>query len=125
MIREAIKQDGQALAVCLAEFRTALRRLKGIERPTSLEDAQEEVDYFLENDFPVYIAEVAGEIMGYLVCKVSDGTVWVEQIFVVADHRRKGFAQSLFEKAELLAQKLGGETVFNNVHPNNDKMISF
>lgn len=49
----------------------------------------------------------------------------MEQIYVSAVHRRTDLAQLLFEQAELLVQELGGERVFNTVHPNNDDMIAF
>ena len=41
------------------------------------------------------------------------------------DYRRKGVATILFSKAEGMAEAMGGETVFNYVHPNNEGMIHF
>lgn len=64
MIREAIQQDRASLARHWVDFRTILRRFKGIERQISLEDAQEEVDYLINNGFPIYVAEVNGEVVG-------------------------------------------------------------
>lgn len=37
----------------------------------------------------------------------------------------KGIASLLFQKAEEIAESMGQETVFNYVHPNNDRMIEF
>lgn len=38
---------------------------------------------------------------------------------------RSGIASKLYEEAENIAKELGGTTVYNWIHPNNDKMIKF
>lgn len=45
--------------------------------------------------------------------------------YVHTDARRNGIASKLYKDAENIANKLGGTTVFNWVHPNNDKIIKF
>jgi ribosomal protein S18 acetylase RimI-like enzyme len=39
--------------------------------------------------------------------------------------RRKGIGSALYSKAEFLAESLGGNTVYNWVHPNNTEIIQF
>ena len=39
--------------------------------------------------------------------------------------RKQGVASQLFHEAERLAARFGGETVFNWIHPNNQRMIYF
>ena len=51
--------------------------------------------------------------------------VWVESIYTLPEYRGKGIASALFEKAEEIGNKLGNDTVFNYVHPNNNRMINF
>ena len=51
--------------------------------------------------------------------------VWAEFLFVLSEYRRKGIASKLYDKAEELANELGEEQVYNWVHPNNHKIISF
>ena len=44
---------------------------------------------------------------------------------VSSEFRRRGVASMLFEKAEEIAAEKGEETVYNYVHPNNERMIGF
>jgi GNAT superfamily N-acetyltransferase len=59
------------------------------------------------------------------VCKIIDGVVWVESLFVSEQERRKGIATRLYLETEKVAQELGNSTLYNWGHPNNDKMIAF
>lgn len=59
------------------------------------------------------------------MCKVEENVVWLESIFVSQECRGKGVADKLFEQAEALAGSFGETTIYNWVHPNNDKMINF
>lgn len=65
------------------------------------------------------------EYAGYVVCRVDDGVVWVESIFVKEAYRRHGVAAALHSKAEEVAASYGDDTVYNYVHPNNHRMIAF
>lgn len=60
-----------------------------------------------------------------MVCKVEESLVWLEQRYISDAFRRQGLASLLFEKAEELSRLLGGETLFNYVHPNNHEMLAF
>lgn len=60
-----------------------------------------------------------------MVCRVENNLVWVESLFVLNNFRRKGIASKLYKEAEEISETLGGETVFNYVHPNNYKIIKF
>ena len=60
-----------------------------------------------------------------MVCRIDNSVVWVESLFVTNSARKNGIASKLYKKAENIAKKLGSTTVFNWVHPNNDKMITF
>ena len=112
-------------APLVAEFRTTLLSYKGISSEPDLAGGTEELLEFLGLNYPVFAAEEDGTPVGYLVCRVEGDVLWVEHIYVRPDARRKGAASLLFEKAEELAHSLGGSTVFNYVHPNNDGMIGF
>ena len=59
------------------------------------------------------------------IVRIEEPCLWVEHIYVRPEHRRKGIATKLFEKAEELARAMGEDTVFNYVHPNNQDMIMF
>ena len=56
---------------------------------------------------------------------MEEDIVWAESLYVLSEYRRRGIASLLFNKAEKLAEKLGGDTVYNWIHPNNDKIIKF
>lgn len=114
-----------ALAPLVADFRVVLKTYKGLHSAPHLENALEEVQEFLNSKHPIFVALDQKQTVGYIVCRVNDGLVWVEQLYVCPSHRRQGVASLLFEKAEGLSSKMGEETVFNFVHPNNTGMIQF
>ena len=112
-------------ATLLALFRAHLKAFKGIIEEPDYKSAKEELKSFVsDKQYPIYLCLENDEVLGYMIIKI-DGVIWVEQIFVKEEYRRKGVASLLFETAESVSNKLGEETVFNYVHPNNDVMISF
>lgn len=113
------------LAEMVALFRVELRSYKGITAKPDMKAGREEMEEYLSAGFPVYAAVVDGEYAGYAVCRVEDGTVWVESLFVREEYRRRGVAAALHGQAEKVAVSYGGDTVYNYVHPNNQRMIGF
>ena len=124
IIRIDNEKAGQ-LAPLAAEFRVTLRLLKGIESQPDIEAAKEEILEFTNAGYPVFAAQEDGEMAGYIVCRIEEPCLWVEHIFVRSEYRRRGIASMLFSKAEEIAESMGEDTVFNFVHPNNEKMIAF
>ena len=120
-----VTQVNDALAEMVALFRVELRSYKGIVSKPNIEAGREEMEEYLVAKFPVYAAVVDGEYAGYVVCRVDDGVVWVESLFVGEEYRRCGIASALHSKAEELAASYGDNTVYNYVHPNNHRMIAF
>ena len=114
-----------AVAPLIAGFRTALHAYRGIASTPDTEAGKEEFLDFLKADYPVFAAVEDGKATGYIVCRIEEPILWVEQIYVCDAYRRKGVASRLFEKAEEIAASMGEDTVFNYVHPNNDGMIGF
>lgn len=121
------RQLADTLAPLVADFRATLRAYKRIEAQPDLEAGREEILEFLEAGYPVFAAEDAGDLAGYIVCRTDDSCpcLWVEHLYVRHKYRRKGVATLLFEKAEEIAASRGEDTVYNYVHPNNDGMIQF
>ena len=117
--------DADRIAPLVAAFRTQLKSYKGIKSQPDTEAGKEEILEYLESGFPVYAVEDNGAFAGYIVCRIDEPCLWVEQIFVREDCRRKGVATMLFSKAEEIAASMGEETVYNFVHPNNENMIRF
>lgn len=70
------------------------------------------------------MVEDNNQIVGYMLLRVDD-CVWAEHIYVDPSYRRKGVASLLYDKAEEVSNSIGGDTVYNFVHPNNDAMMSF
>ena len=125
-IRQATRSDLKEIAYLTAEFRVTLKALRGVEARPDISAAQAELEEYLAAGYPVYAAVTAGgQYTGYIVCRVEEPCVWAESIYVCPEKRRCGIASALFEKAEELARSYGEETVYNYVHPNNDKMIGF
>ncbi|MBN2228128.1 MAG: GNAT family N-acetyltransferase [Candidatus Thorarchaeota archaeon] len=109
----------------MASLRVFLARLKSLERVPNLESAADELQSYLTKNFPIFVAESSDGLAGYLVCRIDDDVVWAESIFIQPKYRRQGIASSLYLEAERLAKELGGDTVFNWVHPNNNVSILF
>ena len=106
-------------------FRVTLREFKGIKSEPDIDSAREELDSFMHDGmFQIYVCLDNEDVVGYINLKI-DGPIWVEQIFVREDYRRKGVGTLLYEKAESISNNLGEDTMYNYVHPNNDKMINF
>ncbi len=117
--------EADGLAPLAAAFRTRLKSFKGIVSKPDPEAGKKEILEYLEAGFPVYAVEDSGAFEGYIVCRIDEPCLWVEQIFVREDCRRKGVATMLFSKAEEIAASMGEDTVYNFVHPNNENMIQF
>jgi len=124
-IYKANMQDLDAISPLVAKFRVELRKFKEIESKENLELAKEELVEFINAKFPVFICKEGDVCVGYLVCRVQDSVVWVEHLYVLEEYRKKGIASALYGEAEVLNKNLGGDTLYNYVHPNNDAMIGF
>lgn len=110
----------------MAEFRVTLASFKGISRERDLASAGAELEVYEAKGFPIHIAEDDdGKLLGFVVCRVDDGVVWVEALYVRPAFRRHGVGSALYQRAEKLAGELGADTLYNWVHPNNDEMIAF
>ena len=114
-----------AIAPLIAKFRVELLGLKSVQSSEDVESAKEEFESYIKSQYPIYVYQENGEFLGYLVCRVDGDVVWVESLFVLKEHRRRGIAAALFAVAEELAKSHGNDTLYNYVHPNNDGMISF
>lgn len=112
-------------AELLSLFRVQLRKFKGIESNPDLDSAKDELNSFANDEnYPIYLCVEKEQIIGYMILKI-DGVIWVEQLFVREDYRRKGVASLLFSKAEERSKEIGEDTLFNYVHPNNEPIIKF
>lgn len=124
-IEKLIVENIDSVAPLVSAFRETLRLFKGEVIEYAIEDAKEELLDFLDKSYPVFIAVEDEKCVGYLACRVDEPCVWVEQIFVRGEYRRRHIASALFDKAEEVAAAYGQDTVYNYVHPNNDGIIAF
>jgi len=126
IIRLAKIDDEEKISSLIAQFRVELKQFKGITSTPKIDQAKEEFKEYIEAKYPIFVAEDnSKELLGYIVCRIDGNVVWAESLFVSDSARRKGIASKLYKEAEKIANELGGDTVFNWVHPNNDKMITF
>jgi len=124
-VRRAAASDIDGVAALVAKFRVELKGFKGVQSEEDVGAAKAEVEEYAAAGFPIFVFEEASEILGYLVCRVDGSVVWVESLYVLSAHRRKGAASALFDAAQRLAASCGEDTLYNYVHPNNDAMIAF
>ena len=118
--------DGREVINFIGQFRIELANLKGTKRIIDLKAAKEELEHYQKNKYPIFVAEGDKDnLIGYHVCRIHDNIIWSESLYVIPEARRKGVGSALYEKAEILAEEIGCDTVYNWVHPNNDKSITF
>lgn len=126
IIRLAQINDEEKISWLIAQFRVELKQFKGIISTLKIDQAKEEFKEYIEAKYPIFVVENDDkELLGYLVCRIDGGAVWAESLFVSDSARKNGIASKLYKEAEKIAIELGGDTVFNWVHPNNDKIITF
>ncbi len=125
-IRPTQPHDSTELQRLIAEFRVSLAELRGRVQDLDLAAAEEELAEYHAKGFPIYVAEMeTGELAGYLVCRVDGEVVWAESLYVQTASRRQGLGSALYAQAEALAQRLGSDTPYNWVDPDNEKIIRF
>ena len=125
LIRPARESDRAALVSLQAAFRAELDALLGSPHAPNLEAAARDLEDYQRHEYPIFVAEVDGRVVGFLVCRVDDGVVWAEALYVEPAHRRRGIGSQLYAQAEALAERLGEPTVYNWVHPNNHAILRF
>jgi ribosomal protein S18 acetylase RimI-like enzyme len=124
-IRKFTPEDTEQIVILIADFRVFLANLKSLSKNPDIESARIELEDYLSDRYRIYIAEDGVSIVGYLVCKIDQNTVWAESLYVKPSMRRRGVGTALYSEAESLAESFGGNTVYNWVHPNNNEIIHF
>lgn len=120
-----ISEDKKEVGKLLIKFRSYLASLKNRNDEMNINEAVEEVEYYLDKDYPIYTAIEENEFVGYFILKFDDDAVWLEHFFVKEGYRNQGIGTHLFNKAEEVLEELGYVNLYNWVHPNNDRMIYF
>jgi ribosomal protein S18 acetylase RimI-like enzyme len=126
VIRPALPEDQDQLLEFIAQLQVTFSRLRGKVQSLDLIAAEKELAGYQAAKFRIYVALCSDDALtGYLVCRIEDDVVWAESLFVQPDYRRQGIASALYEEAERLAEEMGGDMVYNRVHPNNERTIAF
>ncbi|RIA75516.1 acetyltransferase (GNAT) family protein [Anaeroplasma bactoclasticum] len=114
------------LATMISLFRVTLRRFKNIESKPNIEDAKEELEEYItyKKKYKIYLCIEDDKALGYIILRI-DGVIWVEQIYVLEESRRKGVASLLYDFSENVSKAMGEDTLYNYVHPNNNAIINF
>lgn len=124
IIRPWKPADSEALVPLITQYRVTESRFHGRAQSPDVGAAEVEVGSFADPIIRVFVAEDEEQgPVGYVVCSLKDGEVWVDSLFVLPIFRRQGIGSALFIQAEHLAEELGLGSVHNRVQPNNDRMI--
>jgi ribosomal protein S18 acetylase RimI-like enzyme len=67
--------------------------------------------------------DAAGAIVGYAYAKVTKGTLWLDRLHVVPEHRGKGLAAGLLHA--VIANYIGDASISLEVLKGNDRAIRF
>ncbi len=118
-------KEKEKIAEMLIEFRSYLASLKDRKDDMDLQAGIEEVEYYLDKEYPIYTAVKDSNYLGYFILKFDDDAVWLEHFFVREEYRKQGIGSKLFKKAEEVLDELGYVNLYNWVHPNNQRMINF
>lgn len=113
------------LVKLLISFRDFLAGLKNKEDKMSIKEGIEEIDYYLDKNYPIYVAQKDNQLAGYFILKYDDDAVWLEHFYVKKEFRKQGIGSALFKKAEEEIENQGYVNLYNWVHPNNHRMINF
>lgn len=126
MIRTIRPEDNEDMVQLIAQFRVTMSRFFGRAEPQNIVAAEAELAGYDDPSYKVFVAEDEEKtIIGYLVCRIHEEKVCAESLFVLPEYRRQGIGTALYKKAETLVEELDLDTVYNQVHPNNDRMIGF
>lgn len=118
--------DIDVVSELVANFRIELSKLKDIYREPDKVSGKEELEDYIKSNFPIFVSvDEDKTITGYIVCKIDGNVIWAESLYVLPQYRRRGTASLLYGEAERIAQDIGCDTVYNWVHPNNDRIINF
>ena len=117
------EKNAYVITYMTVNFRKELAKLKNQKSTADLEDAREEINYYLSRQYPIFAASISGNYVGYAVCKVEDDVVWLESIYVRDEYRNRGIASALLRKCEEVGTEHGNDTLYVNIHPNNEKVI--
>lgn len=120
-LTEIQKNNKHTIVYLVMEFRDYLYHLHGVNHKEAEKDAKKEIDEYLEKGYPIYAISIGGLMIGYAVARIEDDVVWLESLYVREDYRNKGVGKQLFDKI----QELTTDTLYINVHPNNDLMLRF
>lgn len=120
-LTEIQNNNKHTIVYLVMEFRDYLYHLHGVNHKEAEKDAKKEIDEYLEKGYPIYAISIGGLMIGYAVARIEDDVVWLESLYVREDYRNKGVGKQLFDRI----QELTTDTLYINVHPNNDLMLRF
>jgi GNAT superfamily N-acetyltransferase len=66
---------------------------------------------------PYFIVEEQGEIVAVIGCEARHGTLHLVHLVTHPDHRRRGFALALMERAEAYAREIGANKLWFDSAP--------
>lgn len=125
IIRTYLPEDIEQVISLIADYRVFLASLKSVSKPIDIKAARHELEDYFFPRYSIFVAIERTEVLGYLVCKIEQDVVWVESLFVKPSLRRMGIGSALYSEAESFAKRLGNNTLYNWIHPNNVAIIQF
>lgn len=70
----------------IADYRVTLRSFKGLESTPDPAAAAEELQDYLREEMPIFVALSDEEVVAYMVLRIDAPCVWGESIYVLPTH---------------------------------------
>ena len=125
-VREYRSRDFKGLVSFYREFFNELRDWQGWKRlKLSAADAVTTTEESLDPPSRVFVAEEAGELVGFARVQLWDGAYFVREVFVAKPCRRKQVGSQLLAACEDHVRQQGETSIFLAVEPQHAISLRF
>ncbi|MDP2948488.1 MAG: GNAT family N-acetyltransferase [Chloroflexota bacterium] len=126
LIRPLEEGDYQAVRAIHVEAQREYRgedwnSLSSAQQEYTLYDSSEKALNFFRGSGYSFVAERAGEVVGFVLAyrTIVAPLIWIRFVTVLPHHRRQGIASALYREVVKTAQSKGIDEIFATINPDN------